>query len=438
MDFLVLTKVGGILSPFATLIGWILNAIYKFLDFLNVGNVGLAIILMTIIINLLMLPLTVKQQKFTRLNAAMQPEIMKIREKYTRRADAQANAEMQQEMNKVYEKYGTSATGGCLQLIIQLPIIYALFSVIRSIPAYIEPVHDMYEPIANGIAKTANANDICTNLIQELGLRTGAVDAANPDTIIDMLNVLRVDQWDSVKAAFASSQPVLEAIDANLPNITNVNNFLGLNIANYPTTDGWWPGVLIPIISAVTQFINSKVSQARNDNNSSGGMAASLKTMLYVMPIISMVICFSLQIGVGLYWIARAVVLTIITIIINKMIDKKGLDKLVEESKAKADRKRERKIKKQGGKAGEFDTIANTSLKNVGEYKRPKTISELAASGKNVKDYQKDDSKDAPQETSSEEEAKVLGVTDVKDQNDQAIPGVRSISEIAHMLDKKK
>ena len=438
MDFLVLTKVGGLLSPFAYIIGWILNVVYKFLDWLNIGNVGLAIILMTVIINILMIPLTIKQQKFTRLNAAMQPEIMKIREKYMKRGDAQANLEMQQEMNKVYEKYGTSASGGCLQLIIQLPIIYALFSVIRSIPAYIDPVYDMYEPIANSIKASDGAATICSDLVNSLGLRVSSLDVTSTNSIIDLLNLLHTDQWDALRTAFSGSPAVLEAIDANLPNITSANTFLGMNIANYPLTDNWWPGVMVPIVSAITQVINTKVSQGRSNVQMGGG----LKMMMIIMPVISMVICFSLQIGVGLYWIARAIIMTIIIIFINRWIDKKGMDKLVEESKAKADKKREKKIKKQGGRYGEFDTIANTSLKNVGEPPRRRTISEKAAVGKNLKDRVPEEELKQLEDKAAEvkDKTETLGATDATADNRKKKnqSGGRSISEIANMFKDKK
>ncbi|MBQ9828665.1 MAG: YidC/Oxa1 family membrane protein insertase [Lachnospiraceae bacterium] len=437
MDFLVLTKVGGLLSPFAYIIGWILNVIYKFLDWLNVGNVGLAIILMTVVINILMIPLTIKQQKFTLLNSVMQPEIMKLREKYARRADAQANMEMQQEMNKIYEKYGTSATGGCLQLVIQLPIIFALFSVIRSIPAYIEPIHDMYEPIADSIKNADTSGTICSELISSLKLAVSNFNIKDTNSIIDMLNTLRADQWDAVRTAFASNGPVIEAIDQNLPAITNAYTFLGLNIANLPLTDGWWPGVLVPVISAITQVINTKVSQSKSQQNMGGGM----KMMMILMPVLSMVICFSLQIGVGLYWIARAVVLTIIILFINRWLEKRGIDKLVEESKAKADKKREKKIKKQGGRYGEFDTIANTSLKNVGEPPRRKTISEKAASGKNLKDRVSEKEQDQAFDAAAEakDAAGSLGTTDAStDSKGKKSTGGRSISEIANMLKDRK
>ena len=85
-----------------------------------------------------MLPLTIKQQKSSKLMAVMQPEIQAIQKKYKgKENDQKAMMMMQTETKAVYEKYGTSMTGGCLPLLIQMPIIFALYRVIYNIPAYV-------------------------------------------------------------------------------------------------------------------------------------------------------------------------------------------------------------------------------------------------------------------------------------------------------------
>lgn len=84
MELLLLTKTGGILGPFATVLGWIINYIYIFLEKIGIPNIGLAIILFTLFVNLVLLPLTLKQQKSTKLSAVVNPEIQKIQAKYKR------------------------------------------------------------------------------------------------------------------------------------------------------------------------------------------------------------------------------------------------------------------------------------------------------------------------------------------------------------------
>lgn len=87
MDVIVLTKVGGILGPFALIFGLVMNAIYELLDLVGIPNVALTIILFTLIANILMLPLTIKQQRYSRVSALVTPEIQKINKKYKGKTD---------------------------------------------------------------------------------------------------------------------------------------------------------------------------------------------------------------------------------------------------------------------------------------------------------------------------------------------------------------
>ena len=104
MELLFLTKTGGILGPFAVVLGWIINYIYKFLELIGIPNIGLVIILFTLIVNLILLPMTIKQQKYTKLSAVMNPEIQKIQAKYKGKKDEVSMRRMQAETQAVYQK----------------------------------------------------------------------------------------------------------------------------------------------------------------------------------------------------------------------------------------------------------------------------------------------------------------------------------------------
>ena len=127
MSILVLTQTGGILKPFAIILGFIMNYIYRFLQIFGINNVGLTIILFTLVINVLMIPLTVKQQKFSKMSSLMNPELQKVQKKYQNRKDEKSMRMMQAETQAIYDKYGASPTGGCLPMLIQMPIIMGLF-----------------------------------------------------------------------------------------------------------------------------------------------------------------------------------------------------------------------------------------------------------------------------------------------------------------------
>ena len=144
MDTIVLSKVGGILGPFAMIFGLILNAIYEVLDLVGIQNVALTIIIFTLISDLLMLPLTIKQQKFTRVSSLVQPEIQKIQKKYIGKTDELSQRRMQAETMDVYNKYGASPSAGCLPMLISFPIMLALYRIIYNIPSYVESIGNLF------------------------------------------------------------------------------------------------------------------------------------------------------------------------------------------------------------------------------------------------------------------------------------------------------
>ncbi len=157
MDFLSLTQSNWFLvGPVAKVLGVVMNGIYEFLDMFGIASIGLAIILFTIIIKALMLPLSIKQQKFTKLNSIMAPELQQVQKKYANldKSSPKYNEmllKQNEEMKEVYAKYGTSPTGGCVQMLIQMPILFALYQVIYKIPGYITKVRAFYEPIVEAL-----------------------------------------------------------------------------------------------------------------------------------------------------------------------------------------------------------------------------------------------------------------------------------------------
>lgn len=121
-------------------------------------------------------------------------------------------------------------------------------------------------------------------------------------------------------------------ITHNLDKINHMNTFLGVNMSQNPGF-GFQIAFLIPVLAGVTQFISVKVSQAgMSQPDSDNPAAASMKMMTYFMPLMSAFLAISLPAGLGVYWIATAVIQTIQTIFINKYYDKLGTDKIVEKN----------------------------------------------------------------------------------------------------------
>ena len=117
LEMIILTQVGGILKPFAWIFGLIFNWLYELLALIGIENIAVTLVLFTIITKMLMLPLTIKQQRFSKLSAQMQPELSAIQEKYKGKKDETSQRLMYADQQRVYEKYGTSPTSGCLPLL---------------------------------------------------------------------------------------------------------------------------------------------------------------------------------------------------------------------------------------------------------------------------------------------------------------------------------
>ena len=303
---------GAILGPIAKLLGWIMNGMYILMEKVGITNVGLSIILFTIVIYALMFPLTYKQQKFSKLSQKMNPELQAVQKKYKDKKDTVSMQNMQTETQQIYEKYGVSPTGSCVQMLIQMPLLLALYRVFMNVPAYISSVKDVYLDLVDKIMATSGYQDIMTNLMSTLKLNTVQVDFTATDTttlqnyVVDVLSKMSSTGWDSLRESFPA---LTDSIDSTYGVVSHVNNFIGLNISDTP----------FQIIKAAF----------------AGGSILMAVLALLVM-------CFTVPVGLGIYWIASAVVRSIQQFFLNKHFDKIDLDDIIAKNQEKAKKKREK------------------------------------------------------------------------------------------------
>ena len=383
MNILFLTRVSGFLKPFAWIMGVILDAIYKFVGLFGIHNLALCIFLFTFVVKMLMLPLTIKQQKFTRLSSKMNPELTKIQEKYKGKKDEESMRRQQAETQEVYAKYGTNPMGGCLPLLISLPIMFALYRVIYAIPAYVGEVGDWYRTVAGAIEGISGHADTITTFITENGLRVtnslstyalGSTEYTN--SLIDILAKFSTANWEAFfqNGTFAAIQGTCtEAVN----NIIKANNLFGLNILDTPNFK-IIGSLIIPVLAVVTQMIQTKTMNAnqpqKQTKNNDNPMAGSMNTMNTIMPIMSGVFCLMLPIGVGIYWIASALFTILQNIFINRYLDKTDLDAMIEKNVEKANKRKEKLGVVYDNKMAEVakkstKTYDNTAYDNT-EYKK--------------------------------------------------------------------
>lgn len=329
-----------IIGDVARFLGWIMEGIYNLLSSaFHVENVGLTIILFTIVVYSLMFPLTYKQQKFSKLSSKMNPELNMIRKKYAGKTDQASMMAMQEEQKELYEKYGVSASGSCIQLLIQMPILFGLYRVIYNIPAYIGSVKGIFTGLVNSIMSTPGYQDKLANVASK--------NYSNANKIIDALNNYKPAQWTKLAEEFPELSGVITETQGKL---SEVNNFLGLNIGHSPsdliktgTMIVMIAAIMIPVLAALTQWLNVKLmpqAAASSTGDDDNAMAQSMKQMNMIMPIMSAVFCFTLPCGLGIYWIMSALVRTVQQLILNRHFDKIDLDELVKQNLEKINEKR--------------------------------------------------------------------------------------------------
>lgn len=375
MSTMILTQYSGsILGPIAKVLGWIMNWIYLFLEnVFGIENIGLTIIGLTIIIYMCMLPLTIKQQKFSKLQQKMQPEIKAIQEKYKGRRDQESQLAMNEETQALYAKYGISPTGTCLPLLLQMPVFFALYRVIYNVPAYVSSVKAAFSGIVDGIISTPGYQGIMEGFLEKMNL-TSQIRADFNHTDIEVVKNYIVDSvykmptagWDTLKDSFPSIAGVIDSTELQL---NHMNTFLGLNISDSPFAiiTGSFAShsylfvilaLLVPFASYASQLLNVKL-MPQADTDPDSAMAKQMKTMNYTMPLFSLVLCFTVPVGLGIYWIFSSLTRCVQQFFVNKHIRNLDLDEVI----AKNVEKRKKKLEKMGINENQIRNAARMSTK---------------------------------------------------------------------------
>lgn len=341
----------NLLQPLANLLGYLLNLLFNALNAIGIGKIGIAIVLFTIIIKVAMLPLTISQQKTVKISQLMQPEMRAIRAKYRGRRDQESQQRQNEEIRDLYAKYGASQTGGCIQMLIQLPILLALYNVFRSIPMHVGKLNTLLSNIFGngdtGISSIPNYVDTLNNN------GFAGIDWTDKAAAISKMNAFKGDEWSRFKELFPSLN---DLISQNADQVQHMNNFFGINISISPN-QVWGLAILIPILAGVSQLISAWLAQNTTAMGDDKASQVTQKLMIFMMPIMSAFIAISVPAGLGVYWIATAVIQTILQLIINAYIDKVGPEKIIERNLEK----RRKKIEKRG--VNHQELIRNASMK---------------------------------------------------------------------------
>lgn len=358
MDLLVLTKVGGFFlwRWLVEILGLIMNVLFKFTSMFGITNIGLCILLFTIVTKTILLPLSVKQQKSSKLMNVMQPELQAIQRKYKGKTDNESAMKMNVETRAVYEKYGTSMTGGCLPMLIQLPIMFGLYQIIYKIPAYVSSVRHYFDLITAKLPADFMNNPAFQELSKSITLQNK--DFSNMNVVVDMLYRLTDKQWNQMTAAFPEiANVVTESGENVIQGIIRMQQFLGMNISYTPLSviTGYFSegngtilavimAVLIPVLSGVFQWYSTKLITAAQPQQSDDAPGSSMmKSMNVTMPLMSVVFCFTFPLVIGIYWVASSLYQVVQQIGMNAYLEKVDVNEMIRVNVEKANKKRAKK-----------------------------------------------------------------------------------------------
>ena len=331
---------------FANLFGYVLNFLYEF-----VGNFGWAILLFSIIVKLIMLPISIKQQKTMKKSQKINEEMKQIQFKY--RNDPE---KLNQEIMDLYKRENMSPFSGCFSAIAQIILLFAVFYLVRSPLTYMRKVD-------NGIIEKAEQQ------VQQEGSTTNYKEIA----IINYINNVKngknpeeskenqeqsTENQENNETANTENIEVKEEENAEIEENPNNNEnleefkiedyidelsvnmeFLGIDLSKVPTEDVTNIKVfIIPTLYVISSFISIKIStdaSKKKDKNLIGdgknvpkeseydAMEEANKRMSFFMPLMSISIALIAPLGLALYWLVNNILMIVEKIVLDKFIDRK-------------------------------------------------------------------------------------------------------------------
>ncbi len=317
-------------------LGWIMWAIYSV-----VKNYGIAILIFTFVIRLILFPISVKQQKSSAAMAAFQPKLDKLKKQYANNPN-----KLQEEQMKLYSEEGINPMASCLPMILQLIFLYGVFDVVyRPLYHILKIGKDGIEALKTVAAPMFEGNNYF-NARPELYIVQAVND--NPNAFIGAEGVTaemiqKITEFNNKLFGIVD----LGAIPKSIFNEGTVWNAAAIGL------------LLIPIISGVIQLamtIYSTVKQKKLNPEAAAQMG-SMNLMLYIMPLFSVWIAFSYPAGIGFYWICSSIVGLIQMFVLNKVYTPEYVAKLVEKDKLK------KKNQKKSGIMQKYNELLQEQLK---------------------------------------------------------------------------
>lgn len=327
------------MSIFANLFGYVLNFLYNL-----VSNYGIAIILFSILVKVLMIPLTIKQQKTLKKNEIMQKEMKQIQFKYKNDPE-----KMNQEIMSLYKREGMNPLSGCFSSIIQIILLFSVFLLVRSPLTYMVKMDTEVIQKMESVVLQQNQN----NTYSEIAIIQYMRNLENSDSVNENENQESVSEENNTVDENKNEEEKQDDFNiADYKDKANINmDFFGIDLSQVPTKDiKNWKTLIIPVLYVLSSFISIKFTTSMtkkkkeeqnqnvivSDNDKKepkeeeeyDPMESANKTMMWIMPIMSVSIAIIAPLGLALYWLMNNILMIVERIILNKIFEKEeGVEK---------------------------------------------------------------------------------------------------------------
>ena len=278
-----------------SIVGYILQFCYK----IAFGNYTVALLIFALVMQILLLPFAIKQQKNTIRQAKLAPKIAAIRKKYQGRTDQATQQKMQQETMDLYQKENFNPAGGCLPLLIQMPILLALFQVV------IRPMQFL-----------------CNLSVDNIQAIFAAIESRNVAVVGPYYQLSAITYLNKPGVDFNGIMADAGVTDFTIDKLPNMSIFGKIDLSGSPMQAGLWSWmIIIPILTVVVMLISQWLTrkftyQSPEAQDAQNG--CSMKAMMYSMPLLSGWLAYRYAAAIGIYWIFRNIITTIQQIILAK------------------------------------------------------------------------------------------------------------------------
>ena len=326
------------MSFFSNIFGYALNIIYEI-----VKNYGLAIILFSILLKLLLLPLTIKQQKTLKKSQKVQIKLKEIQDKYKNNPE-----KLNQEMMDLYKRENMSPFSGCLSSILQIILLLAMFYLVSRPLTYMKKVNtEEINKYKEAIVKEYGENSVSTtypeiSIVKYINKKQDNPEEKNTEVVENVENtaveIKENEKNNEIKENVVETEEVEEE-KVNIDEDLYINmNFLGVDLSSIPK-DNYkdWKVFIIPLLYIISSCISIKMTQIQTQtkkyekkddekkNEEEPDMTAQMsKSMTWMMPILAVSVSLVAPLGLALYWLVNNILMIIERIVIDKFIVPKG------------------------------------------------------------------------------------------------------------------